>query len=88
MGDRKQIEPLFNTTKEYINTSINSFYDSSITMIEHYYKKEFCNTDDIEVRREKFMNVSIEDIVKLSKKIHKKITYFLEGDMNEKNNIK
>lgn len=87
MRNVKEIEALYNTTKEHINTSLNSFYDNPLTMIEHYYKKEFCDTDDIETRREKYMQVSLKDIVELSKKIHKKVTYFLEGDMNEKNNI-
>lgn len=87
MKDRKVIESLFNTTKENINTSLNNFYDSELTMLEHYYKKEFKNIDDIELRREKYMNVTIDDILKLSKKIHKNITYLLEGDINEENNI-
>ncbi len=87
MKNKKDVELLFNTAREHINTSLNNFYDSIITMIEHYYKKEFCDTDDIETRREKFMNVSLEDIIKLSKKIHKKVTYLLEGDMNEKDSI-
>ncbi len=87
MNNKKDIEQLFYTARENINTSINNFYDSTVTMVEHYYKKEFCDTDDIEIRREKFMNVSLEDIIKISKKIHKKVTYLLEGDMNEKDSI-
>lgn len=87
MNNKKDIESLFITAKEHINTSINSFYDNPSIMLEHYYKKEFCDTDDIEIRREKFMNVTVEEILKLGKKIHRKVTYLLEGDMNEKDSI-
>ncbi len=87
MKDKKVIETLFNTTKENINTSLNNFYDNPLTMLEHYYKKEFKNLDDIELRREKYMNVTVDDILKLGKKIHKNIIYFLEGDVNEENSI-
>ena len=87
MNNKKDIEQLFLTARENINTSINNFYDNPLTMLEHYYKKEFCDTDEIEIRREKFMNVTLDEIIKLSKKIHKKVTYLLEGDIDEKDNI-
>ncbi len=83
MGDKKIISSLINTTKENINTSINNFYDNITTMIDYYYKGEFESIDDIEIKREKYMNVTVEDIINLNKKIQKSITYFLEGDMNE-----
>ena len=87
MSDKKVIEPLFNTTREYINTSLNSFYDSIGIIIDHYYKGEFEDIDDIETRREKYNKVTVEDVIKLNKKISKKVTYFLEGGKDEKDSI-
>ena len=87
MSDKKIIEPLFNTTKEYINTSLNSFYDNIGIIIDYYYKSEFEKTDDIETRRKKYNEVTIEDVIKLNNKIKKSVTYLLEGDTNEKDSI-
>ena len=81
MKDKNKILPLYETTKVQINTYINGFYDNYNMIFEHYYRGEFIDTEDMETKREKYMNVSIDDIIKLNKKIHKSVTYFLEGDI-------
>ena len=43
--------------------------------------------EDIEIKREKYSKVTVEDVIKLSKKIRKNVTYFLEGSINEKDSI-
>lgn len=80
MSNKNIISPLFNTTKEYINTSLNNYYDNIGIIIDHYYKGEFEQIEDIEIRREKYSKVTVEDVIKLSKKITKNVTYFLEGE--------
>ena len=87
MSDKSIISPLFNTTKEYINTSLNNYYDNIGIIIDHYYRGEFEEIEDIELRREKYSKVTVDDVIKLSKKITKNVTYFLEGSINEKDNI-
>ena len=87
MKDKDCISSLFNTTKEYINISLNSYYDNIGIIIDHYYRGEFNQIDDIETKRETYSKVTLEDIIKLNKKMNKSITYFLEGDMDEKDSI-
>lgn len=89
MSKKDKIIKLFDTAKENISTALNMFYDNKTSMIEHYYRKEFSLEDDIEFKRKKYMNIKIEDILNINKKIVKNTTYFLEGikENYEENNI-
>ena len=87
MSDKNAISSLFNTTKEYINTSLNNYYDNIGIIIDRYYRSEFEEVEDIEERRKNYNKVKIDDVINLSKKINRNVIYFLEGDIDEKNNI-
>lgn len=89
MNSKNKLKKLFEPAKENINTALNMFYDNKSAMMEYFYRKEFTQEDDIETKRKKYMNISIDDIVNLNKKIVKNMTYFLEGDKisNEEDNI-
>ncbi len=88
MLDINKIKSLFETAKNTVDTSLNSFYDDKEQMINYYFFGEFDVIDDVETRRKKFMNIKLEEIIELNKKMNKSVIYFLEGSgENEENNI-
>lgn len=80
MKKRSQVNKLFKSAKENINTSINSVYDSLSSMVENYYYGVFDSETDVEERRKKYMAVKIKDVINLNKKLNKTLVYFLRGD--------
>lgn len=80
MKNKKNLLELFNTTKENINTSLNAFYDDKNVMVEHFYSRQFSGEEDVETRREKYMKVTLDEVIALNNKINKDTVYFLEGN--------
>ncbi len=85
MLNKKQVSYLFDSAKKTIKTVLNGFYDDTYTIAEHYLMKEFDDVEEIEIRKEKLLNVSVDEIIALNKKIKLSVVYFLEGTLNEKN---
>ena len=82
MSDRKVLERLFDSAKKLINTYLNNYYDDSIAQINRYYTMEFESLEDIETTREKINEVTIDEVIEISKKIHLNTIYMLKGDNN------
>lgn len=79
MNDKNVILDNLDKVKKEMNTSLNSAYDSQGAFVDYYYTKEFDDVDDIETKREKYNNVSVEDILEINKHIKISLIYFLEG---------
>ena len=82
MEDKKTLDRLFNPAKKMINTYLNNYYDDAIAQINRYYSMEFEDLEDIETTREKINEVTIEEVIEISKKIHLNTIYMLKGDNN------
>ncbi len=78
-----KITPLFKVSLKTVNTILNDYYDDSRSIIDYYYNSEFESIDDIEIRRQKLMEVKPEEITALAKKVHLSATYLLEGEAEE-----
>ncbi len=83
MKNENKIKPLYDVALKTVNTILNDFYDDVYEIIDFYYKSEFEVLDSIEEKREKLLNVSIQDIVDLAKKLKLSLIYFLEGKSEE-----
>lgn len=80
MSDKKIVEKLFSSAKKTINTYLNNYYDDVTSQINNYWFKEFESVEDIETLRESINNVTVDDVIKLNKKIKLVVTYLLKGD--------
>ena len=80
MKDRKVLERLFDSAKKNINTVLNSYYDEATAQINRYYNLEFEYLEDIEEIRKKVNEVTIDEVIEISKKIHLNTIYMLRGD--------
>ena len=58
-----------NNTKEMIINSLSLISDSPSKLVDNYLFKNILNLEDIEQRIDKFSEVTLDDIVNLSKKI-------------------
>ena len=66
------------------NSVLDEIYDYPNQIISAYYAVEVLGTDFPEVRKEKIMSVSKEDIIKMSKKVRMDTIFLLGGtDANE-----
>ena len=66
--------------KNYYLASVEEIEDSPLQLIASYYAIDKLDSDDIEVRKQKIMEVSREDIVKLANKVYIDTVYLLGGD--------
>lgn len=71
------------TAKEYFATAIDSLLESQTGIMDHYYMMSLLKTDDIETRLKKMNEVSLADVIKVSKKVKLDTVYCLEGINNE-----
>ncbi len=68
-----------NTAKEYFNTALDNITESEASIIDAYYMMELLGIDDIETRRSKMAKVTVEEIVRVAKKVKIDTIYCLEG---------
>ncbi len=80
MTDEKKIQSKLNVALKTMNTILNDYYDDVYSIIDYYYNLEFEFLDSIEERREKLMNITVDDIVNLGKKAYLTTIYMLEGE--------
>lgn len=80
MTKEEKIKPKLNIALKAMNTILNDYYDDVYSIIDYYYNLEFETLDSIEERREKLMNVKVEDIVNLGNKAYLTTIYMLEGE--------
>lgn len=80
MTDEKKIKSKLNVALKTMNTILNDYYDDVYSIIDYHYNLEFETLDSIEERREKLMNITINDIVNLGKKAYLTTIYMLEGE--------
>lgn len=78
------LEELENAKKMYVS-SIDELEESQDDIIDSYYMMDLIGIDDIETRKKKMMEVSLEDVIGVAKKVHLNTVYLLEGDKDEEN---
>lgn len=71
-------EDIDKVKNEYISF-LDNIYDSPKSILGMYHVTNLIGLDDIETRREKIKEVSKEDIIKFSKKVHLDTIFLLEG---------
>ena len=76
-------ESELNTAKEFFATAIDSLLESQTGIMDHYYMMSLLKTDDIETRLKKMKEVSLSEVIKVSKKVKLDTVYCLEGINNE-----
>lgn len=79
MRKGKFTEEELNVAKEYFNTALDNITESEASIIDSYYMMELLGVDDIDTRRKKMAQVTLEDIVKVAKKVKVDTIYCLEG---------
>lgn len=67
------------SVKKILTNSLKMAYDSPNRLIDNYLFKNLANLDDIEKRIEEFNKVTIQDLIKISKKIKLLINYRIGG---------
>ncbi len=67
------------TAKEYFQTALDNIMESQSSIIDAYYMMELLGIDDIEKRRKKMNKVTMEEIIKVAKKVKIDTIYCLEG---------
>lgn len=80
MSNKDIIEKLYNYALKTINTYLNNYYDDVTSQINKYYIREFEQTEDIEILREKLNSVTVDEIIALNEKIKIQTIYLLKGD--------
>lgn len=83
MSDENIISKQLDTAKKTILTSLNTFYDDMNGISSYAFLSIFDDIDSIEIRKEKIMDVTVEDIININKKIVLDTTYFLKGVKDE-----
>ena len=73
--------------KENIISSLDSIWDSPNQIMNTYYSSLIADLDDLDVRRKKYMEVTKDDIIEVSKHVKIDTIYLLSGGDNGKNNI-
>ena len=79
MNDKNVILENLDKVKKIMNTRLNNYYDSRSSISDHYFMNEFDTEDDIETQREKFNNVTVDEIMDINKYLKLNTIYFLEG---------
>ena len=78
----------FKSAKETIISAIKASIDSPIGIITNYYAISLVGSKDIPERIKNINEVSREDIINISKKVHLHTMFILEDNSDEKNNHK
>lgn len=77
-------EEMIERAKTRYNSILDEIYDYPNQIISAYYASEILGVDFPEIRKKKIMEVTKEDIIKISKKIKMDTIYLLGGrDVNE-----
>lgn len=79
MRKGKFSEEDLNIAKEYFNTALDNITESESSLIDAYYMMELLGVDDIDIRRKKMNQVTMDEIVKVAKKVKIDTIYCLEG---------
>ncbi len=69
--------------KEYFTTAIDEMLESELGIIDNYLMMELLGTEDFAIRREKMLNVTKKDIMKVAKKVKMDTVFCLEGIKDE-----
>ena len=69
--------------KEFYLSSFDVIEDSMSKLAESYYMMELLGVDDIETRKKKMKEVSLEEIVEVAKKVKVDLVYTMEGEEDE-----
>ncbi len=79
-------EKVLNNAKTQFINSLKSLEDAQLQSIDYVFLKDlFGITDNIGDRIEKAMKVTSDDIIKVTKKMHKNTEFYLEGETYEEN---
>ena len=78
--EKMNLEENLSKVKSLITTSLNTFYDDMGGISEYFYLKNFDNVEAINVRKEKFDKVTVEDVKQLLTKIKLDTIYLLKGE--------
>ncbi len=70
--------------KEFYLSSFDAIEDSMGRIIESYYMMELLGVDDIETKKKKMKEVSVEEVIAVAKKVKMELVYTLEGESYEK----
>lgn len=73
-----------NNVKNIMINSLNIVYDSPTRLIDNYLFSNIADLPDLDTRIEQFKKVTIDDLIRVSKKITLVLNYRM-GDKNEKN---
>ena len=71
--------------KEYYSTAIDDMLENESSILDNYLIMELLGTDDIETKRQKMLNVTKKDIIKVAKKVKMDTVFCLEGVKDEGN---
>ncbi len=80
MNRGKFDDEMLEQAKIRYNSVIDEIYDYPVQIISAYYASEVLKVDFPEIRKQKIMKVTKEDIVAISKKIKMDTIYLLEGN--------
>ena len=78
--EKMNLEENLSKVKSLITTSLNTFYDDMGGISEYFYLKNLDNVEAINVRKEKFDKVTVEDVKQLLTKIKLDTIYLLKGE--------
>ncbi len=76
-------EELANVKTEYLSI-LSETLDNIDSIVENMVAKDLLNLDDLDIRREEIMRVTIKDIENIAKKVYLDTIYLLRGDLDEK----
>ena len=76
-------EELNNVKTEYLSI-LEETLDNMDSIVENMVAKDLLNLDDLQTRRNEIMNVTLDDIKNISKKVYLDTIYLLRGDLDEK----
>ncbi|MBQ8473018.1 MAG: insulinase family protein [Bacilli bacterium] len=77
-------EELENVKVEYLSI-LEETYDSEESIVENYIALNLLDLDNYETRKKRVLEVSLDDIKNISKKVSIDTVYLLKGDNNGKN---
>ena len=81
----KYIKHMILTDKELIKTTLNMSLDNPGRIIDNYLFKNLYGLDDIEIRINKYSNVTKEEIINFAKKVKLNTILCVRDGENEKN---
>ncbi len=83
MADGNISDDEIEKAKRLYLTALDDIKDSMSKIISSYYMMELLGTDELEVKRQKIMQVSKEEIIDVAKKVKMDTIFFLEGEKSD-----